>query len=382
MGAADSDVRRLPRELTEFVANSRYYLREEGDSVERRRDALIVQAFAYHYEHNAFYRDICNAAQITPDVNRESGVLCIPTLPIKLFKDTRAARLLTRGIDTIEVELRSSGTGGIPSVSRRDSETIDILGHILASTYREYFKMSSGVGVFLCPSPAEAPEIGMLKAFNFFSGVLDDRVFMVERYKFRAGDAIQQLRAWEGRFERHIFGPPFMVYRLLLALQARGERLPLDPGSKIITLGGWKRFTGAQITREQFAALCHDCLGVAPSQVRDMYGLVECNCLAVECEHNHKHVPPWIRMVARDPLTGEERPDGSQAGQIAILDPSCLAYPGFIETEDVGLVDPVGTCECGRRSQTMEMLRRIEGAEIGCCAVNFEREMQERECAV
>src|SRR5262249_21386720 len=144
------------------------------------------------------------------------------------------------------------------------------------------------------------PEMGMVKVFNLFSGLLDDRAYLVRDFAFDPAEAVEYLRRWAGRQTRHVFGPPFMIARLLRHLEARGLRLPLDPGSFAITLAGSKRFNRERIGRAEFDRKLHEYLGVPPGNVRDMYGMIESNLLAVECEHRRKHLPPWCHVTVRD----------------------------------------------------------------------------------
>lgn len=375
------DYQRLRRTVMEFIANQSYYLREGASQQKEIRDRIIKSNFAHHFASNSFYRELCTQQGVDVAKVAAGEVEQIPVIPIHLFKDQKfASLLLSKPLGAIEFELRSTGTSGVPSVSRRDSDTVDALTTALGAIYRDYFEICNGCGLFLCPSPAEMPEMGMVKALNFLSGMLDDRVYLVERYSFQSKDALALLERWADRSVRHIIGPPFMINRLLRYMAAQDIRLPLDRKTKVIMLGGWKRFSGEQISRERLVELCHERLGLEAHQVRDMYGLVECNMLAVECEHGHKHVPPWVRIVLRqlgkpDQLVTDPR----QSGIVTVLDPTSTAYPCFIQTEDVGIITGDGACACGRTSQTLRFIRRVDGAELGCCAINLERFMEEGE---
>src|SRR5262249_35209613 len=154
--------------------------------------------------------------------------------------------------------------------------------------YREFFGLADGVGLMLCPSPAEAPEMGMVKVFNLFAGLLDDRAYFVRHFSFDPDEALAYLQFWARRQTRHVFGPPFMIARLLRHLDVKGLRLPLDPGSFAVTLGGWKRFNHERIGRAALDQALQRSLGIRPGHCRDMYGLIESNLLAVECAHRRK----------------------------------------------------------------------------------------------
>lgn len=373
--------------MNEFIANHKYYIRDKKGLQDEISDLIIKSCFAYHYENNKFYRDFCTDQSVTPEIVFNEGIERIPLLPIKLFKDQNSHLLLTKKISQIEFELRSTGTSGIPSVSRRDKDTVDIICTAFSSMYRDFLQIITGCGLFLCPSPAEVPEMGMVKAFNYLSGMFDDRIYLVEKYTFSSADAIKILEKWQDKFDRYVLGPPFMIFRLLQYMQNNNIKIQLDKKSKIIMLGGWKRFSGEQISRESFDEMCIEYLGVEKQQIRDMYGLAECNFLAIECEKGHKHVPAWVKLIIKD-LDDNSKivTKLGKSGVIGIIDPTVLSYPCFVLTEDVGRIDNDETCECGRKTQVMSFQRRVTGAELGCCAINMEKYMTdetiERSCMI
>jgi long-chain-fatty-acid---luciferin-component ligase len=132
------------------------------------------------------------------------------------------------------------------------------------------------------------------------------------------------------------------------------------------------------MSRENFDAKLQQYLGVKPDHIRDMYGMIESNMLAVECEYHNKHVPPWCYVSIRDVNDPNiELPPG-HTGIIGILDALNTAYPGFLLSEDVGEVT-VDDCPCGRGGQTINFRRRTQGAELGCCAVSIERFIDSQE---
>ena len=220
--------------------------------------------------------------------------------------------------------------------------------------------------------------MGMVKVFNLLTGMLDDHRYLVDNYSFDPEEALASLRHWEGRMTRHIIGPPFIVARFMRYLELESIPLMLDPESLIIMLGGWKQYTGRSISRDEFNTKAEQFLGVEPSHVRDMYGMIESNMLAIECEHNRKHVPPWCYVSIRDITDPAIELQPGQTGGIAILDALNTAYPGFLLSDDVGVVSE-DDCPCGRTGQTVRFRRRRHGAELGCCAVSIEKYIDSRE---
>ena len=347
------------------------------------RGDLIAENFRFHYENNTYYRGLCERQAVTPsDIRGLDDLVKIPLVKASEFKGTDTQKLLTLGLDKIELEMRSTGTSGIPSVTRRDSETVTQGGLALYAMFREFFKFSSGAMLFLMPSPEEMPEMGMVKVSNMLAGTVDASRFMVRRAAFDPQEAIALLRKWDAEHVRHIMGPPFLVHKVVQYLRRHNIHLQLDRETVVINLGGWKRFTGEAIPREEYHRECAEYLGIRPEQIRDMYGLVEGNILAIECEHHWKHVPPWVHFSVRDfNDSGKELPDGRR-GVLAVLDPTCLAYPAYIMTEDVVSLDETASCPCGRNGQRVSIIGRLTGAEVGCCAISLDRVMHSSERAV
>jgi long-chain-fatty-acid---luciferin-component ligase len=342
--------------------------------------ALLRESVAFHQEANPYFRRQCDRSGLTPgDLRGVEDLRRVPLVPVQTFKRPDAAFLLSVPLDAVEVEVQSTGTTGIPSVARRDAATTTRACLSLLALYREFFGIAHGVGLFLCPSPAETPEMGMVKVFNLFAGLLDDRAYLVRDFAFDPAEAVEYLRRWADRQTRHLFGPPFMIARLLRHLETSGVRLPLDAGSFAITLGGWKRFNRERIGRAELDRRLQEHLGLAPGNVRDMYGMIESNLLAVECEYRRKHLPPWCHVTVRDVNDpAAEMPPG-RLGVLGILDALSRSYPGFVLSQDVGRVEPEGVCPCGRVGQVVSIAGRLRGAEPGCCAVTIERFMAGKE---
>jgi long-chain-fatty-acid---luciferin-component ligase len=248
--------------------------------------------------------------------------------------------------------------------------------------YREFFKFSSGAILFLMPSPEEVPEMGMIKVSNMLAGLVDTSRFLVREANFDPEEAIALLTQWENDHIRHIVGPPFLVHKLVQHLKRRDTRLELDRETRVINLGGWKRFTGEEIPRDEYNRECADYLGVQPHQIRDMYGLIEGNMVAIECSHHRKHVPPWVHFSARELHDPNREINDGGRGVLAILDPTCLAYPAYILTEDMVHLDETSPCPCGRNGQKVDFVARVKGSELGCCAVNLEKAMYPSELEV
>jgi long-chain-fatty-acid---luciferin-component ligase len=362
--------------LAAVVASVSELYRMPDEQLKSVKTALIADSFRHHYKNNAFYRNACDAKGVHPDqIQSFDDLIRIPLIPIAKFKSASSHELLSKPLNAIEHEMRSTGTSGVPSVSRRCSDTVDTAVVAIYAMYREFLGLSSGAGLYVCPSTEEIPEMGMIKALNMLAGLLDTHRFMVKQERFVPEEALAQLKTWENRFTRHVIGPPFLIFRLLQFLKQTGQRIKLDRGSRVITLGGWKRFTGKKISRQEFNLMCEEYFGLEPNGVRDIYALVESNVMAIDDEYQVKHVSPYVHFTVRDMNDLSKEVPLGEAGVLGILDPLALATPGMILTEDIIALVP-GPSLSGRSGQRMEYIKRAPSSlEFGCCAVNLEREM-------
>lgn len=340
---------------------------------------MIRISFDHHVIQNVYYQELCKCQTVrSHEINSIEELIKIPLIPVSAFKKQDSHKLLSVPITQVEHEMRSTGTSGVPSVARRCPATVDAAIQSAYGMYREFLKVSKGAGLYLCPSTEEIPEMGMIKALNMLAGLLDTHRFMVRGEKLIPQDAIRQLVEWDS-FTRHIIGPPFLVYRFVLFLKATNTKLKLDKESMVITLGGWKRFNGKIISRKKFNEMCQEWLGVPKDSIRDIYGLVESNLLAVEDEQGIKHVSPTARISVRDvDDTSREVPLGKR-GQLAIYDPTNLTVPGFLLTEDIVVELPKRPNERRAGQRMRYVMRAPTSKEFGCCAVNLEKKLESDE---
>jgi long-chain-fatty-acid---luciferin-component ligase len=110
-----------------------------------------------------------------------------------------------------------------------------------------------------------------------------------------------------------------------------------------------------------------------------MYGLIEGNMVAIECSHHWKHVPPWVHFSVRELDDYSKEVHDGRRGVLAIIDPTCLAYPAYILTEDMVQLDETASCPCGRNGQRVNIIGRLTGSELGCCAINLDKAMNASE---
>jgi hypothetical protein len=184
-------------------------------------------------------------------------------------------------------------------------------------------------------SPSETATSTALSTFLDMSGPGRDSVF-ANAFAFLRQASADHTRVL-------VFGPPFLVHEMCTRLVQDYRPVCLEPGSTVVTAGGWKTVTPVtadELQRDIERALC-----VPPGRQVDTYSTSECNCVLIRCRHGRYHAPPVLELVALDDLL-LPREGNDVLGTIGFLDPFAASYPGFLVTGDRGrLVD--GVCACG-----------------------------------
>jgi long-chain-fatty-acid---luciferin-component ligase len=269
--------------------------------------------------------------------------------------------------DAVARVCRSSGTQGVISRVPRDGTSLERFVGSIRLSAEQLLDLRVRAHVFnLGPDTDAAGDVWFPYVMSLISllrpathyvvdGVLDPR------------SVVDDLVALDSEIQPIIVGPPIFVFYLLRHLEERG--VTLDLGARrglLVTGGGWKTHTDEEVDSAEFRAWCTTQLGLDSAAVRDAYNMVELNTVVFECEAERKHIPPWLVVEALDPETQEPVPAG-EMGVLAYWDALPTGYPGFVISDDFGVVDP-GGCTCGRTGPTMTFVRRVTAADDRGCA--------------
>jgi len=170
-----------------------------------------------------------------------------------------------------------------------------------------------------------------------------------------------------------LVGYPALIAAAIEGLARAGKAsLPLPPGSKILTGGGWKSFLpGVSLYQDEFRRRASAFFGVPRQAIRDMFGLSECPAVFVQCEHGRYHVPAWCWAQAIDPESGREVSLG-QEGLLQLTTSLTTSYPllRILTTDRVTLGRG---CPCGRAARFLTPRGRVSVARFETCAMKTGR---------
>lgn len=389
------------------------------------RFAAIRASFAYHVEHNTFYRRYCESAGVSPDDLRGPEDLWrVPLIPEHVFKGCPGPEEFVAWLGSVSsdeirwpapgtlrgsydeqimalrerhgIQVRAtSGSTGVPSFLPRDAVTRRRSAHwkILSyfAMYPESLDLPDLVSVTLWPldfswadliAPPERTH-ALLDRKLGLDTVIRAMVSpaprdLLDRVLGRGGgsqgaalldELVTRLRELSASGAPGIlWTPPFLLYFLGRFLDDRGSRLELGARWRIELGGGWKLLHERRLSERELRALAMRTLGVPSDRIHDIYGSTECLGLCgLSCEGGYQHVPPTVLHTLAFDERLEPVADG-QWGRFAFLNPLIQAYPGFVVTGD--RVRGFSRCPaCPRAGPVLDPeISRTEGAEDRGCA--------------
>ena len=328
----------------------------------------FLDAFEYHYSKCIPYKSYCDFCGINPQILKESKDLAaIPQIPTLIFKNLD---LVSVPKEKITKKCTSSGTQGIISSIYRDDISLDRLLCSISTAIKDFYDMEQDRAVVanLGPDTEEAGEVW----FTYITSIVDlifDTINFVKNGELLYEQLFEFLNNRDKSKRLLLLGPPILFKYFLDYLKANFLTIKLNNDDLVVTAGGWKKYSGEKIERQAFETLLIELLGASRESIFDVFNQVELNTVLFECPHKKKHIPPWIKVLVRDPVTMQPVNDG-EMGVLSYLDASSTSYPCFIISEDIGRVSR--GCSCGRTGQTLEIIRRVNKVETKGCAIKID----------
>jgi hypothetical protein len=183
-------------------------------------------------------------------------------------------------------------------------------------------------------------------------------------------DALHRALAAIGSQAFIAYGFTYILYQMHQQLQACGGALPaVHPASVFLHSGGWKRLTDIAVDKASFNRTIAGVWGLSPQHIIDFYGTVEQIGLPYpDCAAGRKHVPYWAEIIVRQQDTLTPAAVG-ETGLLQLL--NCLPWSApnhSVLTEDLGVIDLLDGCQCGRRGKAFVFQGRAPRAELRGCS--------------
>jgi hypothetical protein len=331
-------------------------------------EAWALRVFAHQYERNAPYRAYCDRRGVTPgSVAHWQDVPAVPTT---------AFRRLDLACGPAEAVFRTSGTTDPETRGRHAVPHLALYRAAALGTFAR-FVLPDGARLpclVLLPSPGERADSSLVRMCAWVGEALATGT---EWFAGPGGLALEplvaRLESASARGEAVLLlGPTAGFARLFDACRARGQRLRLGPGSRVMDTGGGKGLA-RPLSRGAFLSECWTVLGVAGYYCVNEYGMTElCSQRYDSALHDRFHgrslaprrlvAPPWLRTRVLDPDT---------------LAPVAPGAPGLLCHHDLanaGSVAAVLTEDLGRAvgDDGIALVGRVTGAPPRGCGLLLE----------
>jgi hypothetical protein len=311
-------------------------------------------------------------------VKAERDMEKVPYLFVAALKERD---LTTLPYSKIVLELKSSGTTGQRSRMQLDKGS-------LMRVRRMAWKVFEGLGLtdlenahdYICFTydPEVAKDLGTAWTDKLLSGFTKKgEIFYTFRWSRARNDfyfdldgAVLEMKKLEDRQGLvRLVGFPAFALKLTEEFKKRYGRYPkLNPGSSVVTGGGWKTLADEAMDKKVYRKILADNLGIPAANVRDLFGMVEHGVPYVDCRLGNFHIPNYGRVIARDPGTLE--PLGfNKTGLLQFITPYLASYPSLsVLSSDFGLVRP--KCACGLPGPVLEIKGRAGVKKLKGCAIS------------
>lgn len=333
-----------------------------------RFDDLARELFAFQYARCEPFRRLCDARGQTPSAVRSWRD--IPPVPAAAFKEMDLRSFAPeRTVHTF----RTSGTTAGEAASARGALHLDTLALYEASllpAFERHVLPDLAAGermdvLVLGPSRAAAPDSSLTHMLHV---VVRERGGAESAFELDLDRAAERLaRAEHAGRPLLVCGAAFAFVHLLEGMAARGRRVALPPGSRVVETGGYKG-RSREVPRDELHARLAECLGLPAERIVNQYGMTELGSQFYDSVLRHpgsprrKLGPPWARVRLLDPATGREVGEG-ETGTIAVVDLANTGSVLAIQTADRGRRVPAREGGDG-----FEVLGREPGAEARGCS--------------
>jgi phenylacetate-coenzyme A ligase PaaK-like adenylate-forming protein len=360
----------LDNKLKQLILEPLYKKKE----TEKRKSFLntLKKVLNYHYINCAEYKKICNYFNFYP--NNLKNLSDIPYLTSTVFKNNMISSIPKSKVFR---QINSSATTSSKySKVILDKEnnlrwTLSLQKMFLDRVGNDKYKiLFLDTADNLKYSPVISARSSMLKSFLF---VADDYSSCLNYNNGKLKLNLSIVKKFFKKLQKNekvmIFGFTYVLYKFFLQeLKKNNIQYNLKNGI-LVHAGGWKKLEKEKISRKKLNSLIKETLNISENKVIDIYGFSEQGGLLYPtCEKGFRHCTNYSTLIVRD-FNFKPLDKIKKIGFLQFITPIQLSYPGnsFL-TEDIGRIEGVDNCSCGRLGIYFKVLGRYKNeTEIRGC---------------
>jgi len=323
-----------------------------------------IKLSKYHYNNCYEYKKI--SGQIFKKVDKIKNISELPFIHSNIFKQYN---LKSTGSKELSKTLTSSGTRGSLSIINLDRKTSLLQSKALIKIFSNIFSKKVPEIFFIeTPDIIKNPNLYSARtaAIKGFSQLASNTNFLLDK---KLNLKLERLLKFikQNPYEKFIiFGFTSIIWTYLIKkIFSDNIKIPKNNGI-MIHGGGWKKLIDQKIRKKTFNKKILKLLGV--KSIHNYYGMVEqTGSVFLECEYGYFHTSIFSDILIRN--SNLDICAIKKEGLVQVLSLLPLSYPGHnILTEDLGKIEGIDNCKCGRKGKYFSIKGRIKGTEMRGCS--------------
>ena len=303
---------------------------------------VALKVFWYQYQNNPVYRQYIN--YLGRNVETVKHYRQIPFLPIDFFK---SHDIICEG-KIPAVTFTSSGTTGM-SFSRHLVADLSIYEKSFTKGFELFFgPVSDYVVLALLPSYLEREGSSLIYMAKklIADSAHSESGFYLNEYE-QLSRVLSKLKSEKKKT---------ILLGVTYALLDLAEQFPIDfPELVVMETGGMKGHR-KEMVRQELHSVLTSAFGV--KKIYSEYGMTELLSQAYSKGDGLFATPPWMKVLIRDTNDPFAYLPENRTGGINVIDLANIYSCSFIETKDLGKIDPRGE---------FEVLGRFDNSDVRGC---------------
>ncbi|MDX9696784.1 MAG: acyltransferase [Bacteroidales bacterium] len=296
-------------------------------------DSLCITIFGFQAQSNPVYKEYLHHLKIDPlEIN---SVNKIPFLPIDFFK---SHQIISKSKSPEKVFF-SSGTTGMTR-SRHFVTDLSIYEQSFISGFEKFYGSIKDYRILaLLPNYLENESSSLVYMADHLirlSGHPESGFYLNNH-----NDLVRQLKKLEDAGQKTI------LLGVSYALLDLAEKSPLKLDHTIIMETGGMKGRRKELTRSELHSILTSGFGV--KSIHSEYGMTELLSQAYSKGNGIFYCPSWMKVIIRDTYDPFSFLNEGKSGGINIIDLANINSCSFIETKDLGKINPDGSFEVSGR---------------------------------
>ena len=303
---------------------------------------IALRIFRFQAENSHVYREYLFHLGI--NVSAINNITQIPFLPIEFFKTHQ----ILCADKPIEKAFFSSGTTG----QQRSNHFVSDIS-IYEKSFMEGFKLFYG-------NPEDYCIVALLPSYmeNESSSLVYMADYLINKSKNEYSgfylNALDELPLKLKKLES--LGQTTILLGVSYALLDLVEQFPVKLSHAIIMETGGMKGRRKELTKKELHQVL--CSGFGVGSIHSEYGMTELLSQAYAKADGKFFTPPWMKILIRDTYDPFTFLEPGKSGGINIIDLANIYSCSFIETKDLGKINPDGS---------FEVLGRFDYSDIRGC---------------